>query len=129
MATILLRHVHAIKLSATDNQIGIPGATGQLWTVRLTRPKASASRRSFDVCLVIIRPCNHKWQAIYCSQCIKKSIMIKFSSQAVLSVAHHPPEIASIFWQFPDSDYACLLRRLDRRVRGGVLTLLCGHKY
>ena len=77
MATINLP-TRAIKLSAADNQMRIPGATGQLWTVRLTRPKASASRRSFDVCLVIIRQCNQKWQAIYCSQCIKKSDQSSF---------------------------------------------------
>ena len=127
MATIHLP-TRAIKLSAADNQMRIPDATGRLWIVRLARSNASASRRSFGVCLAIIRRCNQKWQAIKFIVPSAPTESIKFSSQAVLSVAHHPPKIGSIFWQLPNSDYACLLRRLDRRVRGGVSTLLCGHK-
>jgi len=68
MATIHLP-TRAIKLSAADNQMRIPDATGRLWIVRLARSNAGASRRPFGVCLAIIRPCSQKWQAIYCSKC------------------------------------------------------------
>ena len=93
MATIHLP-TRAIKLSAADNQMRIPDATGRLWIVRLARSNASASRRS----LVYAWPSSDH-AVRNGKQFIVPSApteAIKFSSQAVLSVAHHPPEVASI---------------------------------